>query len=435
MFFHRRKEAEEVKTDSANPAPVFQAPKEAQSESSAPNPVNIVVTTKTEETSGPKKESRAAFAVKIVTALLALSALGTACYSVYALIHDKAYSADVSESYLTLTGKNFGQSQAVYAAFGTADKTHTNQRKIKDFAFLGSKMFLSVSKITPSLLSVADREKIVGTGAIDLYLYNLTDDVAKGGKDYGTDTANGKFSIDLSKVNEGDYLIYPEGENAAKTKAEIYPFSINTEESIREVFYTLPDKDGKRKRITFKDNSVSPYLLLSVQSCGTTLPDTVYDAVLLDQEFTGDPLSDQGKSASDRMSTLSAIAQRISANRYKIKAVDSLVSAHSVQATVSLALSSSLSQDFLSVYNTYGFSGYQAKALDSGDLIGYDAYPEIRELTGYLDRAGEGYAGVIANDVLAPVTSKQGKESFLVGSSGRDETALDAALSACLERF
>ncbi len=416
--------------------------KEESTQSSAPTnnnnqgpvPINITVNTgSTEEKE--KKISSSDLIARIITGLLALSSIGLAIYCVFAIIHDKAYTKESEDSYITLTGKSYEETQKIYARFGTTDSSKSNKLKIKDYSILGTKLFLSESKITPSLLNSANLNNIVGSGYQDIYLYDVTNNLAKQ-DGYATDTANEKFYIDLSIVNEADYLIYPETHYTTKSDSDIYPFSINSEEAVSLSFYTLPNDKGERKNITLKSNSSSPYLVLKVRNCGTTLPDNIYDAVILNQQYTGDDLVKQEDTSTENMSSLDAKAILVNQEgRFKLKAVSSVKEASQINCNVSLSLSNTLATDVVSVYNKQGFTGFDTKTLETtSQLSGYDYYPEIRELSGYIDKAGEGYAGVIGNDLIPAVTNRRGKEAFLLVTTGRDETTLKNVINSVLSR-
>lgn len=427
LFSSHKDDRQEITSD-GNPTPVSGGQNPSPTQNGGMPPISITVNTGGDNQG--KKQSGWEIVTKVILAALAVSAIALSVYSIYAAIHDKAYSQEQGDSYLCLTGKSYSESKTIYDSFGTADRTITNQLTIKDYAFVGDQLFFSQSKISPSLLTAANTAKIIGTGYTDIALYDLTDDVALMATSR-TDFANGRFAIDCSSLTEGDYLLYPlSALTTGSGKSAIYPFSINTDESIRKTVYTLPDKDGKRKRITIKDNAVSPYTLLTVKEAGSVLPDNVYDAVLLNQQFVNN--ANIGASDTMAVTEMTRIADAINLQSiYAIKVVDSISTANSVNANASIVLSTATANS-LSVYNPKTITGFTTSLLGStSSLSGYDAVPEVRELTGYLDCAGIGYFDVIGNGVLPPVTSRVGKQSYLVEKTA-DNSYLETIKSILL---
>lgn len=417
MLFERKKKKEEQ--------PVFQSDKENGTNTVNVNPGETV----TVSISNPNAEANQkaqlkknnAMLLKIVCSVLAVAAIAYAAYSIVSFISSQVNQSSEKESYLTLSGKNYAESKTVYDAFGKADASVSFKNSIKDYAFVGTNLFLSTHKITPESLygENADTSALVKDGYQGYALYNLTTNVSYSAS-LSTEYKDAIFSIDLSKCEKGDYLIYPYGDTT-NAKENIYPVSIHSKEAIRETIYTLPDSQKQRKRIVLKNNSASPYTLITVTENGDKLPDGYYDAVLLTQQFVENEsgLVDKGSASQEEFSSLEGAVTTINSEyRYKVIAAASIGEASSINAGVSIALSSSLDGQYTSIYSKK--NGYSTKTLDSSSsLAGYDYYPEIRELTGYLDNAGNGYSGVIGNDLLSINSSVLGKEAYLVktGSS------------------
>ena len=100
---------------------------------------------------------------------------------------------------------------------------------------------------------------------------------------------NQKCYLDFSLVSPGNYLVYPYSGELSSTEQNIAFYSIDEEDAISETIYTLPDeKTGERKRISFLNNSLSPYTVIKVNEAGNQLPSDYYDMVLFYQEYVDD---------------------------------------------------------------------------------------------------------------------------------------------------
>lgn len=360
---------------------------------------------------------RHAFAFKVVLSILVIASVAYATYAIISFIRTSVNQSSEKESYLTLSGKNYAESKVVYDSFGKENSAISFKNSIKDYAFISNHLFLSTHKITPE--SFVNEEKDFSSLVPQNYegyaLYNVTDNVSYSTA-LSTDYENGIYSIDLSKCQAGDYLIYPYNDDTSLSKESIYPVSIHSSDAIRETFYTLPNSNKQRKRIVFKNNSASPYTLISITDSGDKLPDGYYDAVILNQEFTESEsgLVDNGSSNDEETKLLSDAVQSINNEYvYKVTYAKDIKEANSIKASISIALSNDIDANYTSVYLPK--NGYESKVLPSSSILqGYDYYPEVRELTGYLDNAGNGYSGVIGNDLLSLSNSVYGKEAYLV---------------------
>ncbi len=360
-----------------------------------------------------KKPSRFPLFIKVVSAILAIASIGLVAYSCFLLISDSNDSLS-DESYITLTGKNINESKQVYSRFGKE-----KMKKASDFALIGTKLFLSETKITPDLLSSEHTSDILGQGNSNFYLYNLTTDTSKFASGQSHFESN-QFYIDLGKINEGDYLVYSDYYNSVDSE-NLNPYSLSTNEAISYTTYSLPDPETKtRKRITIKNNSSSPFLVIRVKNCGSVLPTNVYDAVIFyasyqqgeDGSFTE---IENSKEDIDKLSQLVIDNSDFSKANLKVKVVGSLQEAYDMKCSYSFALAKDV-KTTTSLY-TKGNTDYLTNTLKDTSLEGYDANPEIREMTGYLGCAGENRIGVTGNKTHIKDSSHIGKESYLLGET------------------
>jgi hypothetical protein len=165
MFFHRKENLSQPEENAENPQNISGG---NNTSPNIPNPINIVVNNIPETKAVPKKKSPVEITLKIISTALVLALLGTSIYAIYEVINEQAYAEEKDDSYILLNSKNFADSQAVYSKFGTADTTISNKLKIKDYALLGARLYLSESKITPSSLASSDLTSVVGTGYSDI---------------------------------------------------------------------------------------------------------------------------------------------------------------------------------------------------------------------------------------------------------------------------
>lgn len=388
---------------------LFGKKKKGQDEIAAPSSTEVsIAASDATAANEPKKEKKFSF-LRLFTLLLSLSCLAFSVYCVALRIVQGNGNGENANSYLTLTGKSINDSKAVYSTFG-----QKNKKKINDYAFVGTKFFLSEYKITPSTLK--SKTFSSDTTTTDFSLYDLTNDTVTALSNRTAFSSN-KFFIDFSKVSAGDYLIYPYYGDEKTDKPDCY--SLADESTVLTSIYTLPDSNGERKKVTLKNNASSPFTLITVKNCGSVIPDDYYDAVLFYQEYT------DGKTASavssESVDKLKSIQNSIyEENGYKIYVASSLEEAVNVNATVSLCVSSSQEEIMTSLFTNTNYDSYNVSALEESELVGYDEVPEIRECVGYLDHGGEGYVSVVGNSTVRKNTSRIGKESFLLHDEKKD---------------
>ncbi|MFA6830390.1 MAG: hypothetical protein WCR67_06820 [Bacilli bacterium] len=414
MFFNRKeKEASKKETilDENNPDQTIKT-------NAGESTVNIKISS-TSNDSVKKEKKASGIIVKTISSLLALSCVGFSIYCIYSFFSNGGLAKSTDDSFICLTNTSYSNSKKIYNTFGTSDTSMSNKEKIKDYALIGTKLFVSESKITSDLLSIDNISYITADKATDISLYNPLEDATHNSPLWMTNFANGSFYIDLSYCPEGDYLIYPYY-SAGSDPSTIYPYSISSENSITETVYSLPDEETRqRKKITIRDNDASPYTVINVTSIGNQLPTGYYDAVIFNQEFLDNgsgSLFDNGEDSLANLETLNTISESLEKSmKGSVGVASSIKQASTFHCQYSIAISPNLTSTFTSFLTNS--SHFSQKVLEDGQLKGYDYYPEIREMTGYLDRAGQGYKNVTGNEIIPSVYSRTGKESYLVGNS------------------
>lgn len=346
--------------------------------------------------------------LKWFTAIFSICFLTFSVFCVIMSINKISNSTNKKDNYITLTNSNYANSRKVYESFGT-----NNQNKLKDFAVIGNKLFLSEHKITANQL-YENATNYWSSDNSNFSLLNLSTETSEYHK---TNFANGVNFIDLSKCEEGDYLIYNQLTNntPSKNNAEINPYSFFTNDSINLSFYSLPNKEGKRKKITIKNNKISPFTVITVLEVGSQLPLNTYDGILSYQIFDNYYLKENQTPGEAENSALEKIADQINKQtHFKFITSSSLLNMKSTKAVLSFSLSKDIEEDFIS---SIFISKNNSSVLQDGTLKGYDRNPEVRELTGYLDHAGQGYFDVIGNDIFPTDYDYLGKESYLLNIS------------------
>lgn len=377
--------------------------------------VHITVTSKESEPKAEKKTKKKNTALKFLTIASTIAMLSFSVYCISAGIYKAANQNDNDDGYLTLLNTNYSNSRISYERFG-----FENKGKLRDYAVIGNKLFLSENKITADCLTSKDSTNWISSDeSSNFSLFNLTSQAHEA---HRTDFANGRNYIDLSGCEEGDYLIYAQSTNnkpSTDPYKDINPYSILSSKTISLTFYSLPSKDGTRKRIRFKNNSQSPFTLITIQNCGSELPSGYYDAVIGYQEFDEKDLSKNNTPGTGEQSAGETIAHEISAQtNFKVRFEDSIESTAKTDAPLSIFLGKDMVSDYIS---SIFIDPEKASVLEDGNLKGYDRNPEIRELVGYLDQAGKSYRNVIGNDILSPVEERIGKESYLLNIQNQND--------------
>ena len=380
-----------------------------------------------EETKGKKKIS-----AKFISTLLAIGLTGTlvgfAAYSLISLPIQQ--STKITESYLNVTSYSYTKTTRVLADF-----KRDNSTKIRDYSLIGSKFFIGECKLTPTAF---DNPSVVyGENNYGFALYELETDTF-GFNNGKTDIVNNKYYIDFSLVPEGKYVIYPIQETSSPDtkKSDIAPYSINSDSQINMSFYTLPSiETGIRKKVTIRNNSLSPFTLIDVFDIGTTLASGYYDVAIYPSIYAknnnGDELIEKSENIPNELvnickelvnalnSEKSSNNENIDTNLYRATYVDSIEEVSKLNVNSAIGINSNLIKNYASTYlqaDTY--SSFSTFILDNDSTLPkYDAFPEIRELIGYLDHSGEAFGGVPFNDLVVKSSSVVGIESSIISTA------------------
>lgn len=394
MFFKKKENKEQRTEKEAKAAPTVQPQTD-----SAPN----------RSTQSHPKKGFPLFG-KVCCTLISLSRIALSCYSIVTLIRNSQKGGESKDSYITLKNRNVNQTREALNGF-----KQDNQKKLKDYYFIGTKLYVSENKITPSRY---EDNLFSRAGGKDIALLDITNKVS-----YNTSNATlikqNRPYIDLDNTPEGDYLLYPYSGEDHLRKSDIAPYSLDLAKGVEESVYSLPSGDKKtRKTITLKNNLNSPYTIISVEESGSHLPADTYDYVIRNQQYIkGEDGSyslntNRNSSPASKDQLNSYAEKRKDEKGYKCKVASSLSEAVKTKAKKLIVFTSS------STYQSIFLSGKSENTLvlTDTDLKGYDEIPEIREATGKIEHAGENYYKVPFNS-FSPLSDYKGRDVTRIPSS------------------
>lgn len=368
----------------------------------------------------PKKKQTGKKVFGIVSLSIAILSLAVMVYAFVDLGTNGLSSGDGEGSYLRFNGKSEGETRTLLSSFGTGEEGKTNKETLRDVRALGSKVFFSSCKITPNNVVTPDLGSWFGQDCTDFSLYDVNGVITS--TSIRTNSSEKQFFIDFNFVPAGSYLLYPTGEmtSGALSPKDIYPVSLSGKQSLDYSFVTLPDKEKNRKRVTIRNNKTSPYTMIEVFPAGSSLASGNYDFVLYPAEYSLAEGKEDAvvytEATADKVSYLRKVADSINdTGLYKVAVASNLEEANLYQTNQAYAVSDKLSDTVSLFLKTGVYSSYQTYVLpSSSSLPGYDLLPEIRELSGGLEMEGEGYSGVIGNNLLPQNKTIYGKESFVL---------------------
>lgn len=390
--------------------------------------LNININTGNNQNTTEEKGKRK-ISAKLISTILAIGITGTlvgfAAYSIISL--PISQSTKINESYLNITNYSYTKTTRILADF-----KRDNSKKIKDYALVGSKLFVGECKLTPTAFDTPG--VVYGENNYGFALYDLENDTF-GFNNGKTDIDNKKYYIDFSLVPEGKYVIYPIQENSSPetSKSDLAPYSIKADNQISLSFYTLPSVEtGIRKKITLRNNSLSPFTLIDVIDIGTTLASGYYDVAIYPSIYAkadnGEEKIDKSETPNNELINLcnelvnalnnekSSNDSNIDTNLYRATYADSIEAVSKLNVNSAIGINSSLLKNYTSTYlqaDTYSsFSTYTLS--NDTTLPKFDAFPEIRELTGYLDHSGEAFGGIPYNDLVSKSDDLIGIESSII---------------------
>lgn len=343
--------------------------------------------------------------IKAVCALVCVAMVILVVFNIISFCQNQSKTG--KGSYITLQNKNANDTKKILKDFGKE-----NQKKLHDYSFLGSKLFISENKIEAN--NIKNQDYFFNSeNSGGFLLYNMLTNFRNANS---TNFKNNQLYIDFNQCQIGDYFIYPENEKESTENKDFNFYSLFSDEIIENQCYSLPKKDGKRCRIQLKNNTLSPYTMVSVLDAGETLPGDVYDIVLFNNEYIdGNKKETTDENIQFLNESISSIEFEENYN-LKIKIATSLQDAISTKANTSICYYEDENTEsiYSSIFTSCTTSSYETEVEDeSSSLSGYDKIAEIRECVGYLDRAGQSNYNVIGNDTKQD-GSQIGKDAYMI---------------------
>lgn len=310
-----------------------------------------------------KKKLRKRYIVRGCLIVVNLALVGYLVYQVTGVIQNQIKKNNEKDNqYIYLLDSSKSKSESLYKKY-----EKDGYKSVFDYSLVGQYFFLSENHIEADKL----------TNMTSLQMVQVKDD---GTNDVILDS-NLRFEIDpnsftsginlfSSYVRDGDYLIYQRTTEEGVDKC--YPLKVK-DTNIDVTLYSLPNKDSERKVINIRNTKVNKALVINVETT-KSMPVDHYDMVIAtsDKDFTlPESLAD-----------------------YKIKVCKGdnyLVDAYKTEATYAVLADEDTGIALKSQFDTK--STYSAdSAIKDGRLQGLDRNDFIREMTGYVQNAGQGYS-------------------------------------------
>lgn len=300
-----------------------------------------------------------------------------------------------NQDLITLNGKSSKQSKKIYDDFIASNVENTVS--INDYFIYGN--YLHVNEYNSSIQSMSSFEELlfVKVGSGQFYNINL---------DYDVDNSLNK-GVDLFSLSKGDYFIlanYKDSTGKPKNKGDL--LQLNKDNYVEETIYSLPNKDGKRTKVSIKGKSSSPALVVSVTDVNV-LPNNYYDVTIIDQ--SGGTIKNEDL----RIKTLSG--------------EKALLEAYKVQSPYKIVLDENQKNEIVVSHYVDDINN-NADLILEGALKNYDNNSYIRELGGYIFKAGTCQANVDGSCALSSLqsTSHIGSFVYSVNSLEAINTILEA---------
>ena len=196
-----------------------------------------------------RRSQRTKLIIRVVLIVLNILLIGYLLAEIVIMVKDIVYNDKKDESsYITLCGKSTKVTNRYYGESSNGETVELN-----DYAVVGTKLFLSKYRIDSSY----------NTGFTKFRLKNVC-------ADSNNDIITSGNYINLEELDKGDYLVYPNDEGYGKIKKS---------KPVLDTVYSLKDSNGNIKKISIKNNTKTPAMVISV-SYVTSLPADYYDLVV-----------------------------------------------------------------------------------------------------------------------------------------------------------
>lgn len=290
--------------------------------------------------------------------------IGYFVYEVTILIKSEINKQNLKkEAYIPLCSQSKKKSEELYSKY-ELDGYHS----VKDYSLIGSSLFLSNNRVDAENLSSFSTLQLSNVcSSVDkvAFVDSLRYDIKE--NDF-----NSGINLSSLALTSGDYLVYN------RTETGSYPLKIE-DTNLSVSYYTLPNEEGERNKITLLNTTISKALVIRVEKVSSIMND-YYDLVVA--------------------STKQNIEIPNPLKQYKIKviyseSIDELIKESSLINSPRAVLIDEQDKKIKSGYNsnnTLISNGYvDSTKIETGKLSGYDSDDFIREMSGYIQNAGSCY--------------------------------------------
>ena len=289
--------------------------------------------------------------------------------------------------YISLCGLSKKESDSLYAKYAL-----DGYKEVFDYALIGNRLFLSDRRIDASNLSTMATLQLVNVDT-ELEQVALLDSLRF---DIDRTDFNSGIDLSVSALKDGDYLVYE------RTAASSYPLKVKNRK-IELKYYTAPE-EGKRREVSIKNTVSSKAMVISVKTTDS-VPVNYYDAVVATE--------------SENFSLPSGL------ENYKIKIItgsDYFRESYRVWAPIAINITEDPGKtkscyDKSSVLTSRLFT--DSEVISEGRLSGFDSADFIREMSGYIQYAGQCIEGTEFDScqVSDLVTDEHiGKKAYILNS-------------------
>lgn len=279
--------------------------------------------------------------------------------------------------------------------------------ELGDYALYGSYLHLSKDAYTP----------MDYTPLQDIYLVSYDTKEKEAAKTPLSFQNALNKGVQLSSLNEGDYLLAQKVELSYKNESQAFYHYIKvvvSKDKWEDTLYSFPNEKGIRKEIRLYAYPNNPMFVIKIRSF-TSLPKDYYDIIIRGNDEKRKAIMDEVKRLNDENKNLNLKVKEFAENE------TNLASLYLTKASVAIDLQNKSESEDSWIQNSY----YMDEAMfnkgtifEDGRLKGYDQDSFIRELGGYALRSGSKISSIDHSFDVAAIKSEHdiGKVAFVIHS-------------------
>lgn len=300
-------------------------------------------------------------------------------------IYNFASSLNNKEDIILLNNKNREESLKIYDQFLTKNNNQYINYEIYDIGIYGGYLHLSYTNMDNHFYQLKNNITSLINVTNNIYQNTFFNEE--------TDENYLNTGINLTKLENGDYILVNEYITSDDENNKHVALKLNNINDYEKTIYTLPNKNGERKKIVIKNKYSSPCLVISVSDINT-LPQNYYDFALIGEE-----------------EKVSSFTKKF--DKYKIAHCSSLIDAFKTNSNYSLILKDvekTLVPSQIKIKESF-------KDLVSNENVvidDYKYYEYVTELGGNLLHAGSCKEGVTSSFVVKPYLKGNDNGKYVV---------------------